>query len=105
MRLPSSVTATERKERVRMLLQLLGLNGKENTLIGDNMSLRSISRNERKRLNFASEMITDPSLLFVDEPTTGLDSFMAENVVQQLKTLALDEKEPRTVILTIHQPS
>ena len=45
-------------------------------------------RNERKRLNFAGEVLTDPTLLFVDEPTTGLDSFMAENVVKQMKEMA-----------------
>jgi len=37
-----------------------------------------------------------------DEPTTGLDSFMAKSIVQVLKTMA---SEGRTVICTIHQPS
>ena len=46
-----------------------------------------ISKNERKRLNYATEILTEPSLLFVDEPTTGLDSFMAEIVVNDLKKL------------------
>ena len=66
-----------------------------------------ISKNERKRLNYATEILTEPSLLFVDEPTTGLDSFMAEIVVNDLKKLASGgkSKQKRTVIATIHQPS
>jgi ABC-type transporter Mla maintaining outer membrane lipid asymmetry ATPase subunit MlaF len=41
-----------------------------------------ISRNERKRLNYATEILTDPALLFVDEPTTGLDSFMVSQLAR-----------------------
>ncbi|RCN26339.1 hypothetical protein ANCCAN_27935 [Ancylostoma caninum] len=47
-------------------------------------------------------MLSNPALLFCDEPTTGLDSFMAENVVQVLSKLA---KSGRTVVCTIHQPA
>lgn len=55
-----------------------------------------------RRLTFACELLSNPSILFCDEPTTGLDSFMAESVVQVLSNLA---KSGRTVICTIHQPS
>lgn len=55
-----------------------------------------------RRLTFACELLSNPSVLFCDEPTTGLDSFMAESVVQVLSNLA---KSGRTVICTIHQPS
>lgn len=54
------------------------------------------------RLALASELLMNPSLLFCDEPTTGLDSFMALNVMQTLKILAASG---RTVICTVHQPS
>lgn len=57
---------------------------------------------EAKRLSFASELLTNPPLLFFDEPTTGLDSFMAESVVNVMKKLS---KMGRTIICTIHQPS
>ena len=43
---------------------------------------------EARRLTFACELLSNPALLFCDEPTTGLDSFMAENVVQVLSKLA-----------------
>ncbi|DAZ97784.1 TPA: hypothetical protein N0F65_009530 [Lagenidium giganteum] len=64
--------------------------------------IRGISGGERKRLSFATEVLTNPSLLFVDEPTSGLDSLMAKSVVAQLQQMARDG---RTVIATIHQPS
>lgn len=40
--------------------------------------------------------------MFCDEATSGLDSFMAHNVIQSLKSLV---KEGRTILCTIHQPS
>ena len=65
-------------------------------------NLKGISGGERRRLSFASEVITDPYLLFCDEVTTGLDSFMAMSIVESMKYLA---KQGRTIICTIHQPS
>ncbi len=47
-------------------------------------------------------MITDPSLIFLDEPTTGLDSFTAASVMELLRDLA---SSGRTIITTIHQPN
>ncbi|KDO27029.1 hypothetical protein SPRG_07742 [Saprolegnia parasitica CBS 223.65] len=73
----------------------------QDTPIG-NEANRGISGGERKRLSFATELLTNPSLLFVDEPTSGLDSYMAESVMLQLQKLA---QEGRTVLATIHQPS
>lgn len=48
------------------------------------------------------ELIANPAVLFLDEPTTGLDSYNAYAVVRQLSSLA---KQGRTVIATIHQPN
>ena len=48
------------------------------------------------------ELITNPNLIFLDEPTTGLDSFTATNVVEILRDLALSG---RTIVSTIHQPN
>jgi ABC-type multidrug transport system ATPase subunit len=47
-------------------------------------------------------MLTDPGILFCDEPTTGMDSFSASSVVEQLSRLS---QRGKTVICTIHQPA
>jgi ATP-binding cassette subfamily G (WHITE) protein 1 len=48
------------------------------------------------------EMISSPSIIFLDEPTSGFDSYQAMQVVETLRKLADDGK---TVIAVIHQPS
>jgi len=63
---------------------------------------RGISGGERKRVAIAMEILTDPCVLFLDEPTTGLDSYSAENVIGLCRHLAGLGK---TVCCTIHQPN
>ena len=46
---------------------------------------RGVSGGERKRTNIGMELIIEPQFLFLDEPTTGLDAFTAESVIQLLK--------------------
>ncbi|TMW61233.1 hypothetical protein Poli38472_013696 [Pythium oligandrum] len=101
LRMGKTHTVEEYTARVDTVIEELGLTKCRNTLIG-NETIRGISGGERKRLSFATDILTNPSLLFVDEPTSGLDSFMAETVVLQLQQLARDG---RTVVATIHQPS
>jgi len=60
-----------------------------------------ISGGQRKRLNIALELIREPTILFVDEPTSGLSSVDAETVMTMLKEQAYKGK---LVITTIHQP-
>lgn len=55
---------------------------------------RSIGR-RKKRTSIGVELITDPNLIFLDEPTTGLDSFTATSVMEILKDLA---KSGRTIV-------
>lgn len=61
-----------------------------------------ISGGQRKRLNIALELIREPSILFVDEPTSGLSSRDSENVMDLLRQLSLKGK---LIFVVIHQPS
>ncbi|KAL6738783.1 hypothetical protein Aduo_012295 [Ancylostoma duodenale] len=101
-RLRTNLPSERREKRVNVVLTQLGLTKCQNTRIGVTGVLKGISGGEARRLTFACEMLSNPALLFCDEPTTGLDFFMAENVVQVLSKLA---KSGRTVVCTIHQPA
>ncbi|KAA8490515.1 ABC transporter G family member 7 [Porphyridium purpureum] len=83
------------------LIAKLGLTTCADTCIGDS-SARGISGGERKRVALACELLGAPKLVFADEPTTGLDSFQAEKVMQALRKLA---DEGHTVVISIHQPN
>ena len=61
-----------------------------------------ISGGQRKRVNIALELIREPSVLFVDEPTSGLSSVDSEMVMNLLREQVFKGK---LVIVNIHQPS
>jgi ABC transport system ATP-binding/permease protein len=93
---------TERiTERVMRVLQSLGLFETKDLKVGSPLD-KTISGGQRKRLNIALELIREPSVLFVDEPTSGLSSRDSENIMDLLKELAL---KGRLVFVVIHQPS
>lgn len=72
-----------------------------NTKVG-NQLIRGVSGGERKRTSIGVELLINPTLLFLDEPTTGLDSSTALQIVELLKNFSL---KGVNVISTIHQPS
>jgi ABC-type multidrug transport system ATPase subunit len=62
-----------------------------------------LSGGQRRRLSLGIALLKQPTLLFLDEPTTGLDAASAENIMQEIVRVA---KEENLIILcTIHQPS
>lgn len=83
------------------LLADLGLFEARGLKVGSPLE-KTISGGQRKRLNIALELIREPSVLFVDEPTSGLSSRDSENIMDLLKELALKGK---LVFVVIHQPS
>ncbi|MCB9184426.1 MAG: ATP-binding cassette domain-containing protein [Flavobacteriales bacterium] len=89
------------EERTLRMLQTLGLYETKDLKVGSPLE-KTISGGQRKRLNIALELIREPSVLFVDEPTSGLSSRDSENIMDLLKELAL---KGRLVFVVIHQPS
>jgi len=73
-------TYEQKMARVNDLIGSLKLNKCQNTRIGGPL-VKGVSGGERKRTSVGVELITDPSLIFLDEPTTGLDSFTATSVM------------------------
>jgi len=69
--------------------------------VGDIMN-KKVSGGQRKRLNIGLELMREPGVLFVDEPTSGLSSFDSEKVMSLLKNQSLAGK---LVFAIIHQPS
>ncbi|KAJ9582323.1 hypothetical protein L9F63_003328 [Diploptera punctata] len=96
MRLDRAVSRETRNKWISALLVDLNLAGCANTRI------MALSGGERRRLSLAVELLTDPPLLFCDEPTTGLDSYNASTVVEKLHQLAARGK---AILCSIHQPA
>ncbi|XP_070587082.1 broad substrate specificity ATP-binding cassette transporter ABCG2-like isoform X1 [Erythrolamprus reginae] len=100
LRLPKTVKTHEKEERINQILKELGLTEVADSKVGTQF-IRGISGGERKRTNIGMELITDPSILFLDEPTTGLDASTANAVLLLLKRMS---KQGKTIIFSIHQP-
>lgn len=83
LRMDKHIKYEDRINRVEEVIQELGLGKCANTIAGDpNKGIKGLSGGERKRLSFACEVLTNPALLFCDEPTSSLDSFMAQHIIQ-----------------------
>jgi ABC-type multidrug transport system ATPase subunit len=100
LRLPSSVGEEERKQLIEEVILELSLKEAANTRIGNNAH-KGCSGGEKRRTSIGVQLLSNPSLLWLDEPTTGLDSTSAFQVIKTLQNLAL---KGRTIIVTIHQP-
>lgn len=94
-------SSKEIEEMVDKLLKTLGLFQTRDLKVGTPLE-KTISGGQRKRLNIALELIREPSVLFVDEPTSGLSSRDSQNIMDLLKELALKGK---VIFVVIHQPS
>jgi ABC-type multidrug transport system ATPase subunit len=89
------------KNTVQKVLQDLDLYDIKDMQVGDMMN-KKVSGGQRKRLNIGLELMREPVVLFIDEPTSGLSSFDSEKVMSLLRNQSLSGK---LVFAIIHQPS
>jgi len=88
------VPVNDQNRRIDYVLGLVGLMDKKNTLVG------GYSRGMRHRLGLAQALLSEPQVLFLDEPTLGLDPLGAKNMRELIQRLR-QEKEV-TVLMSSH---
>ena len=101
LRFPGDTSDEERSVRVQEVLDELKLNQttKDRPEPAADTPAAALSGGEKKRVNIALELLTKPSVLFLDEPTSSLDVELKEDVVDGMRELAQDG---RTVIMVTH---
>ncbi|VEN48976.1 unnamed protein product [Callosobruchus maculatus] len=96
LKLPTTMSRRQKNALIDEILETLGLMKSKPT------KASGLSGGQKKRLSIALELISNPLVMFLDEPTTGLDSSSCSTCIKLLKELA---SQGRTIICTIHQPS
>lgn len=97
----SNKTRKEQEQLIEKALYDFDLVEARDLKVGNPLN-KILSGGQRKRLNIALELMREPSVLFVDEPTSGLSSIDSEKVMMLLKRQVLKGK---LVIINIHQPN
>ncbi|PON54812.1 ABC transporter-like [Trema orientale] len=101
LRLPAEIDRDTRAVFVEEVLHMIELDAIKDELVGV-PGAGGISNEQRKRLTIAVELVSNPSIIFMDEPTTGLDARAAAIVMRVVKNIVSTR---RTIVCTIHQPS
>jgi ABC-type multidrug transport system ATPase subunit/ABC-type multidrug transport system permease subunit len=101
LRLPTDTREEELLLDISRVLSSLGLTHLQHEILGEAGGPNGVAPEVRKKVTIAVELIMNPSLLFLDEPTTGLDAPGALSVMKAVRELAREI----AVICTIHQPS
>jgi ABC-2 type transport system ATP-binding protein len=89
------ITWRDANARIDEMLRIVELEDKRNALVS------SLSTGQRQRMNFCRGFITDPKVMFLDEPTLGLDVHAAR-IVRNFTRSWLSENPDRTLLLTTH---
>ena len=93
LRMPNDTTRAERKMRVSEVLKDLGLDHRRS------VPIKSLSGGQIKRVSIGVELLTKPSLFYLDEATSGLDPGTEAELMQLLRELA---DQGRTILLITH---
>ncbi|XP_048779668.2 uncharacterized protein LOC125683024 [Ostrea edulis] len=102
IRISDSISFEDKLKQLDEVVEALGLKNCLDTMVGGDM-MPGLSGGERKRANIACEILTDPSIILLDEPFTGLDASTAYSLMLLLQKYA--SLHDKIVIATVHQPS
>ncbi|KAJ0668683.1 putative ABC-type sulfate transporter [Helianthus annuus] len=100
LRLPKDINRDEKMLFVEEVMELVELTNLKDMIVGI-PGISGLSTQQRKRLTIAVELVANPSIIFMDEPTTGLDARAAAIVMRTVRNTV---DTGRTVVCTIHQP-
>ncbi|KAI9099904.1 P-loop containing nucleoside triphosphate hydrolase protein [Phlyctochytrium arcticum] len=100
LRLPQGMPLKTKYTHVENVILELGLKECADTIIGDEWQ-KGISGGEKRRVSVGVQLLMNPSILFMDEPTTGLDAFTSHALTETLVSLC---RGGRTIFVSIHQP-
>lgn len=89
------IPSKEANQRIKDLLAIVGLSDRLNTKSSD------LSTGLRQKMNIVRGFLTDPEVLFLDEPTLGLDVGASRDVRRFIRTWVDDNKD-KTLLLTTH---
>ncbi|NCB33114.1 MAG: ABC transporter ATP-binding protein [Erysipelotrichia bacterium] len=95
MRMPKGTKAAERKKRTEEVLDFIGLGATKENMVS------MLSGGQKKRLSIAMELVSNPYLLVLDEPDSGLDGVIAREIMLKLRELA---DQGHIVIVITHTP-
>lgn len=93
LRLPEDMSAEEKNKRVEKIISILELDERRDHPI------HRLSGGQRKRVNLGVELLTEPSILFLDEPVSGLDPGLEQKMMQLFRRIA---DNGQTVIMATH---
>lgn len=96
------LTDDQRQQKAREMIEALRLRGSQDTYMGSAI-IKGVSSGEKKRSSVGMELLPERQILFLDEPTTGLDAVTAYELVYLLRKIAVEKKV--CVVAVIHQPS
>lgn len=100
LRLPDDTTAQEIEARIDKVIKSLNLDQDKETNIRG-VRVKDLSGGQRKRVSIAVELLIEPTILFLDEPTSPLDP---ESIDSFLKSLQKLTEEGTTIIMVTHKP-
>ncbi|KAJ0501557.1 Pleiotropic drug resistance protein 3 [Helianthus annuus] len=101
LRLHPDLDSKTKNKFIEEILETVELYALKDSLVGI-PGVSGLSTEQRKRLTIAVEVVANPSIIFMDEPTTGLDARSAAIVMRAVKNIV---DTGRTIVCTIHQPS